>query len=104
MRESHRFCAGDNSRRSFRILEPAPTRMALIASPARLFRMQRFMLQGFEAIKELPVGIFDLALDERFIRLIKGMFEIVHPDHQLNAFRGCPEIRAVTLRNPAHQS
>jgi len=35
------------------------------------------MLQGFEAIKELPVGIFDLTLDERFIRLIKGMFEIM---------------------------
>ena len=29
------------------------------------------------------------------------MFEIIHPDHQLNAFRGRPAIGAVTLRNPA---
>jgi hypothetical protein len=78
--------------------------MALIASPARLFRMQRFMLQGFEAIKELPVGIFDLTLDERFIRLIKGMFEIMQPDHQPNVFRARPEIRTVTLRKPALKS
>jgi len=60
--------------------------------------MQRqFVLHRGEAAEVLPVRVFDPAVQQRLVRFVEGMLQVMQPDQQANRLGWRAEVRAVTV-------
>src|SRR5262245_6070184 len=56
---------------------------------------RQFVLKVFVAAEVLPVGVLNPFLDDRFVALVVGVFEVVQPDQQSRRRSGPPHLFGV---------
>jgi hypothetical protein len=94
----HRACAHRRiDRRTEQQLHPCGT--DAFAPAGQQTRIDRqLMLQVVEAAEELPIGVFDPALNHLLIRQIEGVLEVAEPDHQPRRLAGSAD--ALVIERP----